>query len=362
MSTLSARPSPSPPSFHGGRSRAVLTVDDEDLLLENTLARLYAGSRASVSPRTAARTRSRKRLAGLVGVILFLAAFSAASNVIWAGGLGDDGGEAMTADTARPLREATSGEGPPGPPGRRSSKGNRVMADADKRPRDEGASPSKAKASSGPGPANADRPPGRISDGRGSGTAEEAERTSRGGKNQTESGHGAKKRAAKKKPSSLRKRASTAVRTKDRATASVDDDGRRMTLRQIQRRRRRREFVPHPSRDGGAGDRWSLPLPSAGGTNAGRGRRVVLLGASGGGFGSDAATTKSTKLEEWIPDDAGGNVTDSEDGDLNRGQTVVWEDDGGRCEPMADWQTTFHVSSSLRKRVVFLTFWSALRK
>ena len=61
-------------------------------------------------------------------------------------------------------------------------------------------------------------------------------------------------------------------------------------------------------------------------------------------------------LEKWIldvVDDAGGNATDSEDGELNRGQTVVWEDDDGKCEPMADWQMTFHVSSSsLRREVV----------
>ena len=96
-----------PQRRHGGRSRAVLTIDDEDLLLENTLARLYAGSRsAPVSPRTAARARSWKRPAALVGVLLVLAAFSAATNVLWAGGLGglgDDRGEAMTT-TARPLR------------------------------------------------------------------------------------------------------------------------------------------------------------------------------------------------------------------------------------------------------------------
>jgi len=100
-----------PQRRHGGRSRAVLTIDDEDLLLENTLARLYAGSRsAPVSPRTAARARSWKRPAALVGVLLVLAAFSAATNVLWAGGLGglgDDRGEAMTT-TARPLREAAS--------------------------------------------------------------------------------------------------------------------------------------------------------------------------------------------------------------------------------------------------------------
>ena len=85
----------------------------------------------------------------------------------------------------------------------------------------------------------------------------------------------------------------------------------------------------------------------------------MLLEASDGGFGSDAATKNHAMLEEWIlneVDDAGGNVSASEDGDLNRGQTVVWEVDDGKCEPMADWQTTFHVSSSsLRREVVFST-------
>ena len=80
----------------------------------------------------------------------------------------------------------------------------------------------------------------------------------------------------------------------------------------------------------------------------------MLLEASDGGFGSDAATKNHAMLEEWIlneVDDAGGNVTDSsEDEDLNRGQTVVWEVDDGKCEPMADWQTTFHVSSSSLRR------------
>ena len=89
---------------------------------------------------------------------------------------------------------------------------------------------------------------------------------------------------------------------------------------------------------------------------AGRARRVMLLGAlsesSGGGYGSASTASGTTnaadvsaKLEEWILDDAGGlNATSEGSGEVNRGQTVVWEDGGGNCEPMADWQTTFHVS------------------
>ena len=34
---------------------------------------------------------------------------------------------------------------------------------------------------------------------------------------------------------------------------------------------------PHPSRDDKAMERWSLPLPSAGGTNTGRGLRAMLI-------------------------------------------------------------------------------------
>ena len=54
---------------------------------------------------TSAQVRSRKRLTALVGVLLFLAAFSASSNVLWAGCPGGDRRVATT---------STSGEGPPG--------------------------------------------------------------------------------------------------------------------------------------------------------------------------------------------------------------------------------------------------------
>ena len=58
----------------------------------------------AVFSRTITRIGSRKRLTVFVGVLLFLAAFSAASNVLWAGGPGDD----------RLATTSTCGEGPPG--------------------------------------------------------------------------------------------------------------------------------------------------------------------------------------------------------------------------------------------------------
>ena len=71
---------------------------------------------------------------------------------------------------------------------------------------------------------------------------------------------------------------------------------------------------------------------------------MTLLVVSNGGLGSDAATTNRTKLERWILDEAdGGNATSSDGGEVNRGQTAVCLDDENSCDPMTDWQMTFHV-------------------
>lgn len=101
-------------------------------------------------------------------------------------------------------------------------------------------------------------------------------------------------------------------------------------------------FRPYPSSKNRRFSEWNLTLPPPSSKSIVFNRLVSLDGDEINVLKRDV---KSERLQRWlITHDQANNHTRNETKDDHwRSETVVWEHDE-ECVPMADWQTTFHVS------------------